>query len=193
MATVPLPMLSTPRLLLRPWRDDDLPAFAALNADPRVMEHFPSTLTRDRSDAVAARIREKFDRYGFGFRAVEVTGDGGAPAVPFAGFVGLSVPGFEAPFTPCVEVGWRLAVAHWGRGYATEAARAAVAYGFDTLGLTEIVAFTVPANRRSRAVMERLGMTRDPADDFEHPEVPVGHPIRPHVLYRLRRPGGGQA
>lgn len=175
------PTLRTPRLLLRPWRDDDLAPFAALNADPRVMEHFPATLTRERSDAVAARIREKFDRQGFGFWAVEAPG-----VAPFVGFVGLSVPGFTAHFTPCVEIGWRLAFEHWNHGYATEAARAALKFGFGTLGLPEIVAFTVPANRRSRAVMERIGMSRDPAGDFEHPDVPEGHPIRPHVLYRLR-------
>lgn len=174
--------LVTPRLRLRPWRDADLPPFAALNADPRVMEHFPGTLGRRQSDATAARIRDRLDALGFGFWAVEVPGVAG-----FIGFVGATVPTFEAPFTPCVEIGWRLAAEHWGRGYATEAASATVAHAFGPLGLDEVVAFTVPANRRSRAVMERLGMSRSPADDFEHPGLPEGHPLRPHVLYRLSR------
>ena len=173
---------TTPHLLLRPWRDEDLAPFAALNADPRVMEHFPGTLDRDASDALAAEIRAELERSGFGLWAVEV------PRVaPFIGFVGLSEPDFDAPFTPCVEIGWRLAFAHWGKGYATEAARAAVAHAFGPLRLEELVSFTAPANLRSRAVMERLGMTRSPADDFDHPKLPDGHPLRRHVLYRLRR------
>ena len=144
------------------------------------MEHFPATLGREESDALAARIREHLAVRGFGLWAVEVPG-----RVPFIGFVGLAVPRFEAPFTPCVEIGWRLAAEHWGRGYATEAATAVLAHAFGPLGLAEVVSFTVPANRRSRRVMERLGMTRSPADDFEHPGLPDGHPLRPHVLYRL--------
>jgi RimJ/RimL family protein N-acetyltransferase len=175
--------LTTPRgLLLRPWRDEDLPAFAALNADPRVMEFMPKALSRDESDARADRIRRHWAERGFGLWAVEVPG-----VAPFIGFVGLSVPPFEAAFTPCVEIGWRLAFAHWGRGYATEAANAALEDGFGRLGLTEIVSFTVPANVRSRRVMERLGMTRSPADDFDHPLLPEGHPLRRHVLYRIRQ------
>jgi RimJ/RimL family protein N-acetyltransferase len=178
MTTSP-PSIRTPRLLLRPWRDEDLPAFAALNADPKVMEFFPKPLDRAESDALAARIRDHFARRGFGLWAVEVPG-----IADFIGFVGLAVPGFEAHFTPCVEVGWRLAREHWGRGCATEAARAALEFGFLRLGLDEIVSYTVPANRRSRGVMERLGMTRAPADDFDHPLLPEGHPLRRHVLYR---------
>ena len=178
------PTIATPRLRLRPWRDEDLPAFAAVNADPRVTEFLPGPIDRDASDARAARIRDHFDRHGFGLWAVEVPG-----VADFVGFVGLSVPGFEAHFTPCVEVGWRLAHAHWGRGYATEAARAAIDFGFRRLALHEIVSFTVPDNRRSRAVMERIGMTRSPADDFDHPSLPEGHPLRRHVLYRAT-PGG---
>jgi len=154
--------------------------FAELNADPAVMAFMPALLDRRESDALATRIREQFELRGFGLWAVEVPGQ-----VPFIGYVGLSVPRFAAVFTPCVEVGWRLARAHWGRGYATEAARASVAFGFDRVGLEEIVSFTVPANIRSIGVMERLGMTHDPADDFDHPSLPVGHPLRPHVLYRL--------
>lgn len=174
--------LRTARLLLRPWRDDDLAPFAALNADPRVMEHFPSTLSRSDSDALAGRIRGSFGEDGLGFWAVEVPG-----VAPFIGFTGLAHPSFVAPFTPCVEVGWRLAAAHWGRGYATEAAEAAVGAGFGALGLGEIVAFTAPVNVRSRRVMEKLGMQRDLAGDFDHPRVPDGHPLRRHVLYRLGR------
>ena len=178
-------MLPTARLLLRAWRDADRPALAALNADPAVMEFFPGVLDRVGSNAMADRIAAHWAERGFGLWAVEVPG-----AAPFIGYVGLSVPRFEAAFTPCVEIGWRLAAAHWGRGYATEAARAALAFGFGELGLAEIVSFTVPANARSRAVMERLGMRRDPAGDFDHPLLPPGHPLRRHVLYRLGRPPG---
>ena len=185
---MPHPTLTTSRLLLRPWRDDDLPAFAALSADPRVMEFLPAVLDRAASDVLAARIRDHFDRYGYGLWAVEVPG-----AADFIGFVGLAVADFGAPFCPCVEIGWRLACAHWGRGYATEGARAALAFGFDRLGLREIVSFTTVANARSRRVMERLGMAHSPADDFEHPRLPPGHPLRPHVLYRLGAPARGPA
>ena len=170
--------IRTERLLLRRWTECDRDPFAELNADPRVMEHFPSVLTRADSDAMVERIEAHFERHGFGLWAVEVIGQ-----APFIGFVGLAVPSFEAHFTPCVEVGWRLAARFWGRGYATEAARAGVAFAFDQAGLTEIVSMTVPENIRSRHMMERLGMTRDPADDFEHPTLP-DH--RRHVLYRLR-------
>jgi RimJ/RimL family protein N-acetyltransferase len=173
------PTIDTPRLILRDWRPEDLPAFAAMNADPRVMEFFPKPLDRAESDARVAKIGDHFARHGFGLWAVEVRDVAG-----FIGFVGLSVPQFEAHFTPCVEVGWRLAFEHWGLGYATEAARAALDFGFQCLALEEIVSFTVPANRRSRAVMERIGMTRNPADDFDHPTLPEGHPLRRHVLYR---------
>ncbi|MEY4547251.1 MAG: hypothetical protein RL685_3446 [Pseudomonadota bacterium] len=176
------PELRTPRLLLRQWLPSDLEPFARLNADPRVMEYFPSTLPRERSDALAARIEAHFVEHHFGLWAVQVLG-----GAPFVGFVGLSVPGFEAAFMPCVEVGWRLAAEHWGQGYATEAAHAALAFGFDQLGLDEIVSFAVPSNQRSRAVMHRIGMTRDPAEDFDHPRLPPGHLLRRHVLYRARR------
>jgi len=177
-----IPTLSTERLLLRAWREDDLPAFAALNADPRVAEFLPKCLERAESDALADRIAGHLRQRGFGLWAVEVRG-----GAPFIGFVGLAVPGFEAHFTPCLEVGWRLAFAHWGRGYATEAARRVLAHGFGPLGRAEIVSFTTRGNRRSRAVMERLSMRHDPADDFLHPALPEGHPQRPHVLYRLDR------
>ena len=183
------PRLATERLILRPWQESDLVPFAALNADARVMEYMPGTLDRAASDALVARAQAHFDRHGFGPWAVELRS---APLqlneAPLIGFVGLMVPGFQAHFTPCVEIGWRLAFAHWGRGYATEAARAALTFGFGSAGLDEIVSFTSVGNARSRAVMERLGMWRDPADDFDHPTLPEGHALRRHVLYRLARP-----
>jgi RimJ/RimL family protein N-acetyltransferase len=173
--------LSTERLLLRPWRESDLEPFAALNADPVVMEYLAKPLDRAESDLMVTRIMSHFDSHGFGLWAVEEPN-----AAALIGMIGLAIPRFEAHFTPCVEVGWRLARAHWGKGYATEAARAALHYGFEQLGLDEIVAFTVPQNIRSRAVMERLGMTRSPDDDFDHPSLPEGHPRRRQVLYRVR-------
>lgn len=156
-----------------------------MNADPAVMAHFPATLSRAESDAAAERVQGHFRAHGFGWWVVE------APDAPFAGFVGLAHVRFEAPFTPAVEIGWRLARAHWRRGYATEAARAALVFGFGSLGLAEIVSFTAIPNAPSQAVMRRLGMTHDPAGDFDHPWLPEGHPLRRHVLYRLpsdRRP-----
>jgi RimJ/RimL family protein N-acetyltransferase len=175
--------LRTDRLLLRRWRSDDRVPFAALNADPRVMEHFPATLSRQESDGRAERIEAHFEKHGFGLWAVEISG-----VASFAGFLGLSIPGFEAHFTPCIEIGWRLAAEYWNHGYATEGARAALAFGFESLQAKEIVSSTVPANVRSRRVMEKLGMTRSPSDDFDHPVLPEGHPLRRHVLYRLARP-----
>ncbi len=151
-----------------------------MNADSRVMAYFLKTLDHAESDALAARIREHFQRHGFGFWAVEAIGAAG-----FIGFVGLAIPRFPAPFMPCIEIGWRLAHAHWGKGYAGEAAVRALDFGFREQWLREIVSFTVAGNLRSRQVMERLGMRRDPADDFDHPNVPEGHPHRRHVLYRL--------
>jgi|SRR5436190_8090496 len=176
------PTLRTERLVMRGWRDSDRGPYAAMNADPRVMEHFPGTMTRAESEAHAERVDEHFAEHGFGLWAVEVPGE-----AEFIGFVGLAVPRFEEHFTPAVEVGWRLAAPWWGHGYATEAAREAVRFGFEDAGLVEIVSFTAPANERSRAVMRRIGMTHDPADDFDHPALPPGHRLRRHVLYRLRR------
>jgi len=175
--------LRTHRLYLRRWRATDREPFATLNADARVMEHFPAPLSREESDALAARIESHFEQHGFGLWAVEVAG-----IVPFAGFVGVSIPRFEAHFSPCVEIGWRLDPKYWGRGYATEGGRAVVDFGFEQLRLSEIVSFTSPGNLRSRRVMERLGMTHNPADDFDHPSLPERHPLRRHVLYRLVRP-----
>jgi RimJ/RimL family protein N-acetyltransferase len=181
------PELRTDRLLLRCWTATDRAAFADINRDAGVMEFLGHPLTRAQSDALADRIEAGFARRGFGLWAVEVVG-----VSPFIGFVGLSVPSFAAPFMPAVEVGWRLDPAYWGRGYATEAAHAAVAYGFDVLGLDEIVSFTVRDNARSKGVMERIGMTHDPADDFAHALVPANSPLREHVLYRIRRDARGR-
>jgi RimJ/RimL family protein N-acetyltransferase len=182
-AAEPPAELVTGRLRLRRWRDDDRAPFAAMNADPRVMEHYPATLERAESDAMVERIEACFDERGYGLWAVEVVADG-----ELAGYVGLWPALFDAHFTPAVEVGWRLAHRHWGNGYAPEAARAALDDGFNRLGLAEIVSFTAVENDRSRRVMEKLGMTRDPDEDFQHPNVPVGDRLRPHVLYRLASP-----
>lgn len=175
------PELRTHRLLLRAWRDDDLAPFAALNADPEVMRYLPAKLERADSDALAARIRARFDDDEVALWAVEAAGE-------FIGFTGLSRVTAAAPCAPAVEIGWRLARAAWGHGYATEAARAALADGFGRVGLADVVSFTAATNQRSRAVMRRLGMTRDVEGDFEHPALPPGNPLRPHVLYRLPRP-----
>jgi RimJ/RimL family protein N-acetyltransferase len=174
--------LRTARLLLRRWRQIDREPFANLNADPVVMEHFPDVLSRAESDAIVDRVEAQFDEVGYGLWAVEAPDE-----APFIGFVGLSVPKFQAHFMPAVEIGWRLDRTYWGRGFATEAARAALTDGFDRAGLQEIVSFTTPANVRSTRVMERLGMSHNPADDFEHPTLPEGHRLRRHVLYRLNR------
>lgn len=174
--------LITDRLILRSWRFEDREAFAEMNADPLVMEHFPSTLTRDESDAFADRIAAGLERDGYGLWAVEVR-----EGAPFIGYVGLAVPTFEAAFTPAIEVGWRLGVSYWGRGYATEAAAESLRFAFEALGLDEVVSFTVPQNTRSRAVMERIGMTRAETDDFDHPRFPDDDRLRRHVLYRIDR------
>lgn len=178
--TVSTMILSGDRILLRDWREEDRAVFAATNADPRVMEFFPTCLDRAQSDSLVDGIEAHFREHGFGLWAVELPG-----VAPFIGFAGLAVPRLKAHFTPCIEIGWRLAFEHWGRGYATEAAGLALAHGFYTLALPEVVSFTAIANRRSRALMERLKMCRDPEDDFEHPALPEGHPLRRHVLYRL--------
>ena len=176
-------VLQTERLRLRRWSAADSAPFAAMNADPRVMEHFPALLSREQSDTLIARIEERFERSGFGLWAVEVAG-----VSQFAGFIGLAVPHFEAHFTPCIEIGWRLAAEFWGRGLATEGARAVLTFGFESLRLDQIVSFTTAANVRSRRVMEKIGMTHDPADDFDHPLLPEGHHLRRHVLYRIAKP-----
>jgi len=172
--------LETERLVLRGWRETDLAPFAALNADPRVMEYLPSPLSASESDAFAARIRDHFDAHGYGLYAVEER-----ETAAFLGFVGLNRTNFDAHFTPAVEIGWRLAYEAWGRGFASEAARACLQYAFVTLALPEVVSFTAVDNRRSAAVMQRIGMHRDPAEDFDHPKMPPGHRLRRHVLYRI--------
>jgi len=172
---------STRRLVLRQWRDTDRRPFAALNADPLVMEHFPALLTRDQSDAMVDRCIERIQGDGYGLWAVEVRASG-----DFIGFVGLAVPTWEAAFTPCTEIGWRVARTAWGHGYATEAANVALATAFGAAGLDEVVSFTTTGNLRSQQVMHRLGMTHHPSGDFDHPRVADG-PLRRHVLYRISR------
>lgn len=180
----PAPELRTPRLRLRGWRDADRGPFASLNADPRVARYLPAALTREASDALAQRLSEDLDRQGFGLWAVERTDAAGAP---FVGFIGLSVPRFDAPFTPCVEIGWRLHADHWGEGLATEGAIEALRFGFDDVQLDEVVSFTTADNGASRRVMEKIGLIRDQRGDFEHPALSADDPLRPHVLYRKRR------
>jgi len=182
----------TERLTLRAWREEDRAPFAAMNADPAVMEFFPALLTTAESDDLVARFALELTERGFCPWAVEERASGA-----FIGFVGLHQVSADLAFAPAVEVGWRLARPFWGQGYATEAAAAAITFGFEGLDLDEIVAMTTVANLRSRRVMDHLGMTRDPNGDFEHPRIPVGHPVRPHLLYRLARqdwrgrPSGG--
>jgi RimJ/RimL family protein N-acetyltransferase len=173
--------LATPRLLLREWRNADRAPFAAMNADPAVMEFFPALQSREMSDASIDHWLDQFALQGWSNWAVELRATG-----EFIGFVGLSVPRRTLPFSPCVEIGWRLGRAYWGRGYASEAAMASLACGFGQLGLQEIVSFTALANLRSRAVMERIGM-RNAQADFEHPALVEGHPLRRHCLYRITR------
>lgn len=179
--------LSTTRLTLRPWTDDDRAPFAAMNADPEVMRYFPAPLTPAESAARFDQLRAELAERGWGWWALSP-----ADSAEFLGFVGLAPVGFVAPFTVAaatapVEIGWRLIRSAWGHGYATEAARAAAAYAFGPLGLAQIVSFTSELNLPSRAVMERLGMTHDPAEDFDHPRLPAGHRLSRHVLYRLSR------
>jgi ribosomal-protein-alanine N-acetyltransferase len=182
------PELQTQRLRLRAWRDEDLPIFAAMNANGEVNRYLLGPLTRLQSDAVVGRFIQHFQHVGFGMWAVE------APSVAsFIGAVGISIPSYTAPFTPCVEVGWRMAPEYWGHGFATEAAQAALEFGFRKVELPEIVALTVPQNARSRALVAKLGMTRAASDDFDHPLVPAGHPLQRHVLYRLRKEAWQQA
>jgi RimJ/RimL family protein N-acetyltransferase len=172
--------LYSPRLTLRPWREADLAPFAALNGDPLTMQFMPRCLKREESDALGRRMQAEIAARGWGWWALESRAGG-----EFLGCVGLAVPAFEARFTPCVEVGWRLARAHWGQGYATEAARECLRFAFESLTLPEVVSFTAAVNARSQAVMRRLGMRAD--GEFEHPRLPEGHPLRRHLLYRLGR------
>jgi RimJ/RimL family protein N-acetyltransferase/8-oxo-dGTP pyrophosphatase MutT (NUDIX family) len=180
MIALDQPIITTPRLTLRPWRESDLVPFAAMNADPQVMRHFPKLLTREECDAAVDRFQNQFGKQGFSIFAVELSA-----TRAFIGSVGLTQPLFESHFTPCVEIGWRIRRESQCRGYATEAARALLRFGFETLNLNEIVSFTVPANQSSWTLMERLGMTRNPSEDFDHPRVPKDHPLCRHILYRL--------
>lgn len=174
-------MIETERLILREWEESDIEPFAKLNADPDVMEYFPSTLSTQETEEMVSRIKEKFAENGFGFWAVELksTGD-------FTGFVGLNIPHYELPFSPCVEIGWRLSKEFWGKGIAVEAARAALKYAFSKLDQDEIVSFTTVDNRKSRSVMEKLGFSNT-QENFMHPLLPEDHPLREHVLYRLSK------
>ncbi len=174
------PTIETDRLLLRRWRESDLAPFAAMNADPEVMEYFPGALDRDRSDALARAADDSFEQNGYGLWAVQVK-DG----EPFIGFVGLHHVSNDIPVRGSTEVGWRLARSAWGKGYAPEAAQAGLSFGFEKCGLGEIVSFTSLLNERSQRVMQKIGMHTDPADDFEHTSLDPGHPLRHHVLYRL--------
>ena len=174
--------LTTERLILRPWRDSDREPFRRMNSDPAVMEFMPKLLAAEESDILADRIQKGLAERGFGLFAAELRETG-----CFIGFIGLSVPAFKAHFTPCVEIGWRLARSFWGSGYATEGARALLPLAFMSLDLSEVVSFTTALNVRSRRVMERLGMVRNTKDDFDHPLLSADDPLRPHVLYRLAR------
>lgn len=174
--------MNTKRLTLRPWNETDREAFILINQDPLVMEHMPSLLSAAETDAFIARIQDHFREHGFGLWAVEVKESGEC-----IGYIGLSAPSFTAHFTPCVEIGWRLSSKHWGKGYATEGAKAVLEHAFKNLGLSEIVSFTVPANVRSIRVMEKIGMQRDFDGDFAHPKLPAEHRLSNHVLYRIKR------
>ena len=174
--------LRTERLLLRRWLDADCESFARMNSDPRVMEFMPSCLDRKESDLLVDRIERHFLAHGFGLYAVELR-----EGQCFVGFVGLSIPAFEAAFLPAVEVGWRVAYEHWGEGLATEGASAVIRHAFEALQMEQLVSFTTPLNSRSIQVMKKVGMIHDPSGDFEHPNLPDGHWLRPHVLYRLSR------
>ena len=171
--------METERLVLREWQEQDAAPFSAMNADGRVMHHFPSLLTPAESEALIERNAAHFAPHGFGLWAVELKA-----TREFAGFIGLSVPRFEAHFTPCVEIGWRLAAQFWNQGLATEGAREVLRFAFEGLGLEEIVSFTAAGNGASRRVMEKIGMTRDLDGDFDHPTLPEGHVLQQHVLYR---------
>lgn len=180
---MPAHIITTERLILRPWKDEDFAPFAEMNADPRVREFFPSVLTREESDAAIHYFQDAYAKDGFGFLAAELT-----PTGKFIGLIGIQTLNFAVPSVaqPAVEIGWRLARAHWGKGLATEGARGVLRYAFETLKLPEVIAITVPNNVRSRRVMEKIGMTHHPELDFDHPRLPEGHPMRRHVLYAIR-------
>jgi RimJ/RimL family protein N-acetyltransferase len=175
-------VITTPRLVLREWKDSDSEPFALLNADPRVMEFMPNALTREESDVFIERIKAHFAKHGFGLFAASLGHD-----QKLVGFIGLTVRTFKTDFAPCTEIGWRLAAGYWNKGFATEGARAVLRHAFTTLNLPEVVSYTVPANVASRRVMEKIGLVHHQSEDFDHPNLPAGHPLRRHVLYRLGR------
>jgi RimJ/RimL family protein N-acetyltransferase len=177
------PRIETARLVLRPWRDEDVEHWVTMSADPRVMEFFPSVSERSEAESMAARLRDRLERDGYGWWVAEVKG-----GPPFAGVITLQDVPFEMHFTPALEVGWRLVHDQWGCGYATEGARAALDFAFGELGRSEVVSMTAAINTRSQRVMQRLGMTHDSAGDFDHPRLPEGDRLRRHVLYRLANP-----
>ncbi len=188
LPTFPAPVeLHTKRCVLRQWQAGDFPPWAAMNADPEVRRYFPSLLTPELAEAEAGRCHDAIAQRGWGMWALDLPG-----VMPFAGFVGLNVPHYDAPFVPAVEIGWRLPRAAWGCGYASEAARAALEFAFTRLAVAEVVAITVPGNQASRRVMQRLGMVRDEAGDFDHPRIEAGHALRRHVLYRAAAPAAAR-
>ncbi len=174
-------MITTERLLLRQWQEEDLEPFARLNADPKVMEFFPKVKTREESASLLKNLATHIEKHGWGFWAASLLQTG-----EFIGLMGLEQVSFQAAFTPAVEIGWRLAFEHWGKGYATEGAKAILRYGFEKLHLKEIVSTSVQNNTRSRSVMGKIGLRYDPQDDFDHPKLPTEDPKRRHVLYRLK-------
>ncbi len=173
-----LPILRTKRLILRPWRETDLAAFAKINADPKVMEFYAQLLSREESDALVRKLQKEITEHGYGFWAVEAPG-----VADFIGYVGLNYWNLEMEFAPCVDIGWRFGSFHWGKGYAQESAREVLRYGFESLELSEIVSMATVGNTRSRRLIERLGMYH--AENFEHPKLAKGHPLSRRVLYRL--------
>ncbi len=179
MATAPI--IKTERLILRPWRESDQLPFSLINKDPKVMEFIPIPISREQSDAMIKSYEEEWDQRNYGRWALELPG-----VDDLIGYVGLHYTDFKSDFTPCIEIGWRLASAHWGKGYASEAAKAALDYGFNKLNQKEFFAFTYKGNMNSRKLMERLGMTYDPTLDFENPGLPEGHPMGSYVVYRIK-------
>lgn len=176
-------VIKTERLILRPWMESDLEPFALMNADPRVREYFFTLLTNEESNSSAADFQKGIEERGWGLWAAALIDD----PTEFMGFIGIAPTNFVAHFTPAVEIGWRLAYKFWGKGYATEGASAALKYGFETIGLDEIVACTTSENRRSQNVMKKLKTHYNPEDDFDHPRVPPGHKLTKHILYRIDR------
>lgn len=176
-------IIETPRLILRTWEDADFEPMCRINQDPEVMRYFPDLQDRVETKQFIHKVNAHFDQYGYGLYATQLKETG-----EFIGFIGLLNVIFIAHFTPAVEIGWRLALAHWGRGYATEGAKAVLDYAFNTLAIPEIVSFTTVENQRSRRVMEKIGLKHDPADDFDHPNLTTDSPLLRHVLYRLGNP-----